>query len=335
MRVVFVALAYGGLSISYLSAVLKKNEHEVFVLFDPMLFGDGEMQMSLLSKIFSYKKILVEEILNLKPDLVAFSVVTDHYKYLSEIAKLIKNKKDIPILFGGIHPTSVPELVIENPFVDIVCVGEGEDAIAELANSFDGSKFDTDIKNLWFKKEGKVIKNDVRPLIKNLDNLPFPDHDQFYSIFFGFRYGYGIIASRGCPFNCTYCNNNVYRNVYGANYSLRRRSVDNVIHELKLAKKKYNPKFIRFHDEVFTSDKGWLKEFSYKYKRYIGLPLFCFVHPHTIDEGGVRLLKSAGCYEVQMGVQTFSDELNRDVLGRNTSIKKIAEVIRLFKKYEI
>lgn len=331
-KIAIISMGHSLLAIEYLSAALKKANHEVKVIFDPMLFHD---QKTILKKILSYKKEIADQVIKSKPDLVAFSVITDYHQHALNLAREIKKKNDVPILFGGIHPTSIPEKVIEENSVDIIGIGECDQAIIELANSINNGKYNTKIDNFWFKEKGKIIKNKIKPLIENLDQLPFPDHEIFFSFSSGFRYGYSTITSRGCPFDCTYCCNNVLRQVYDQKYYFRRRSVKNVIEELIIARKKYNPKFIRFFDEIFTLNKKWLIEFSKEYKKKVNLPFYCLVHASTINEEIVSLLKEAGCYEVQMGVQTYTEKLAKEVFKRSVPLNKVKEAIHLFRKYEI
>jgi radical SAM superfamily enzyme YgiQ (UPF0313 family) len=101
------------------------------------------------------------------------------------------------------------------------------------------------------------------------------------------------------------------------------------------AKKHYGIKRVTFYDEVFTSDRGWLKEFLIEYKKKINLPFFCCVHPSGVDEDSVKLLSSAGCTAVNMGIQTVNRETRRKVLGRNESNEQISKVLNLLSKTNI
>jgi anaerobic magnesium-protoporphyrin IX monomethyl ester cyclase len=335
MRIVFVALGQHYLAIEYFSASLKKNGHEVHLVFDPKLFNDAELVSPFLEKVFSYKEEVIKQVTNLAPDLVCFTVVTDYYSYAVSLAKEIKSRINTFILFGGIHVTSVPEICIKNPYIDLICIGEGDDAIVELANSYHKGKFKKDIKNIWFKSNNKIIKNPIRPPKKDLDSLPFPDHDLYYSVFSGFRGGYYTITSRYCLFGCTYCHNNFMKKLYKNDFALRKRSVDNVIEELVIAKRKYRPKAIRFHDDIFAFDKKWMREFSEKYKERIDLPFSCFGHAYFIDDEMAKLLKNAGCHEIQFGVQTLYKKTQKEILKRYIPPSRIDKTISILKKYKI
>ncbi|MBT3720041.1 radical SAM protein [archaeon] len=332
MKITFIALGSPSHSITSLYTILKKKGHDVDIIYDPMLFSDADLDIPFLSKLFSFKKLVVKKILNINPDLIALSVSTDFYTYAVEICKEIKKKSNTPILFGGIHPTSVPDIVIQNEYVDMICVGEGDISILKLANS---NLKKTNIKNIWFKKNGKIIKNKIEPPVHNLDSLPFPNFDAFYKLGNAFRFGYDLFTARGCPYNCSYCSNNViWDKLYGAK-KYRRRSVESVIEELKRAKKKYNPKIIRIQDDLFAIDKNWLKKFAPLYKKYIGIPYFCFIHPNTVDEETIKILSWSGCSEMEVGFQTVYPKTRSVVLNRHTSNKKLSDAVRLCRKYNV
>ena len=338
MKITFVYSAFESLGLESLSAVLKKEGYQTELVLDPSLFDDTFVKYTLLAKLFSYKKQVIRQILNSQPDLVTFSIVSDNYAWACDIARELKSLKDIPIVFGGIHATSMPEVIINNPFVDFVIVGEAEYALRDLVENIKEKKKGCDIENIWWKNEGKIIANPVRSLIPNLDEIPFVDKDLYYKkIPYYLKRGiYTIMTGRGCIFNCTYCNNNLLKKIYKdkGNYT-RRRSVDNVIEELKIAKSEYKSKAIIFHDETFAYDKQWLREFIQKYRQDIALPFFCWVNAGTIDEEVAKLLSSAGCFEVQMGVQTISEKTRRDILNRYETNAQITDAIRFLKKNHI
>ena len=316
MKVTFVVAGVENLGVEYLSSVLKEHGHQVSLVFDPKLFESEAIKNSRLRRLFDIKNQVVREIVDSEPDLIAFSVFTINYQWALETARSVKKKIDTPIIFGGIHATSVPEVVLKNDCVDMVCVGEGEYALLELVESL-GEEPRYDIQNIWFKRDGEIVRNDVRPLIENLDTLPLPDKQLFYSKQPFLKKDYYIMTSRGCPFACTYCYNNVLKNLYrrkGKCY--RRRSVQNVIDELKWAKSIFRPRRITFADDFFVLDAGWLREFIPRYKAEIGLPFLVMAHPNYIDREIANLLKEGGCFWIIMGIQSVSEVTRRRVLKR-------------------
>ncbi len=339
MVIVFVYSTYESPGIEYLSAVLKAAGHETHLLYDPRLFGrdEGLPTSKLLARWFDQRKLFRQQLKDYRPDLVAFSVVSADYLWACETAKMIKGWMDVPIVFGNIHPTVIPEKVLQNDFVDFVVVGEGEYALLDLVESLAAQKRDYSIQNVWSKREGEIVSNPLRPLISDLDSLPFPDRDLFRRVGRPFDIGIMALGRRGCKNACPYCSNSFRRKLYfGEDYQnpayLRRRSVGNLIRELKEAKEKYNYKLIRFNDDDLAENEQWLKEIYPEYTREIGVPYKCYVNPESINENTIRYLKESNCGEIQFGMQSINPRTRREVLRRYYSNEQVARVIRLIRE---
>ncbi len=305
------------LGIEYLSATLKSRGHKT--------------ELILLEKGKSFENELKQIIKNYDPDFICFSVVTDNYLWACQIAKLIKQIKEIPIVFGGIQVTSCPEEVISNRFIDYIVLGEGEEAIIELVEN--PNKLN--IKNVWLRKKNKIIRNPLRPLVQDLDLLPFPDKELFYKIIPNIRDHYTCIKSRGCPFGCSYCFNNYLKKLYKGQKWLRKRSVEDVIRELEIMKKRWGCKGITFLDDCFTSDKEWLKNFIKEYKKRIDIPFWVISISSFIDKEVASLLKRGGCVAIQMGVQTPIEKMRKEICKRYDTNKDIENAVREVKKQKI
>lgn len=326
MKIVFVVIGVESLAVEFLSSFLKSKGYEVDLVFDPRLFASEAINLSKLAEFFDTKKELAKEIISKQPDLVGFSVFTMNYQRCLDLASEVKKlNKNIPIIFGGIHPTSVPEVVIREKCLDMICVGEGEEAIGELLEDLKGHGKRKDIKNIWFKKSKKIIKNHCRPLIKDLDKLPFPDKEIFYKVYPKFiTEDYFAISSRGCPFACTYCGNNVLRKVYrGLGKAIRQRSPKNICDELALMKEKYHPKQITFADDVFVQDIEWLQDFAKEYKKRINLPYVMLTHPRFVNYQIAKLLADSGCFLLMFGLQSASEKTRFNILKRFESNKEV------------
>ena len=155
-----------------------------------------------------------------------------------------------------------------NDFVDMVCVGEGEYPLLELVETMERGETNHSIGSIWFKENGKIIKNEIRNTVTDLDELPMPAKDLYYSKSTHFSKCYYIMASRGCAYSCSFCFHSYMRELTrDKGKYLRFRSVDKVISELKMAKEKYNIKSIRFFDDSLGSKFSWLEEFSIKYPK--------------------------------------------------------------------
>ena len=337
MKITFVVRGQESLAVEYLSAILKNSGYDTELVFDPGLFDPFLNRHSTLASFFSHRDYIIDKIVNSAPDLVAFSVFSDIYSWACEIAFSLKQKIQTPIIFGGIHPTAVPEIVIKNDFVDYVCVGEGEEALVELVESLEENKDISTIKNVFAKNKGVIQKNSLRPLIANLDALPFPDKELFLKEYKDFITNtYWCITGRGCPCRCTFCYMSSLKNIYKEQkVYLRRRSVDNVIAELILAKEKYKIKNVIFFDSIFTYDLGWLREFCHKYGKNINLPFICDVHAQYITEEVVSLLDMSGCALVNLGVQTAGEKLRKEILNRQETNQQIIQAFKFFDKTPI
>lgn len=338
LKVGFVYPAFENLGIEYISAALKKYGHRTFLAFDPQLFDDLFLNWSKIAQIFDYRKKIIKKLKYEKPDLIIFSVVSDIYPWACEMAKLIKEELGhIPILFGGPHVTAVPERVLEKKFIDYVIVGEGEYPTVELVEALESNEPIDKILNLGFKNRNKIIINETRLLIQNLDELPFPDVDLFLKPNPYAKKEYNIITGRGCVHVCSYCHNSVERNVLWKHRGkyFRRRSIDNVLTELKERKEKYGFETICFWDEVFTYDADWLEEFCERYKEEIGVPFWTFVHPNHISERVVKILEDAGCWEVEMGIQTLNPWVKKNILHRPESKESVQSAINNFRNSKI
>jgi radical SAM superfamily enzyme YgiQ (UPF0313 family) len=337
MKVGFYIPAFEHLGISYLSACLREAGHETAGFLDPLLCKDGAFHTRLTERLFDMEDFVVDQIVKAGVDLLAFSVVTGNFLDARRVAAKVKERCGIPTVFGGIHCSSIPDRVIEKPEIDFVVVGEGEGALVDLANRIEAGQSAHGIPNVWYKDGGRVVSHPPRPVIEDLDTLPFPDKDIFYSVVPSFHQThYMATASRGCCFACSYCNNSRMRRIYeGKGHWRRRRTVDNLIQELQEAQAKYRFADVRFWDEVFIDDRDWLEEFAGKYPQAIGKPFFCWGHARFIDEDVVELLEKAGCQEVNIGVEAVQEKTRKELLGRTDTTAEIVNAIELFRRSRI
>ncbi len=337
MRIGFYVQVFESLGVEYLSACLKQAGHETFVFFDPKLGNDTFMNNSRLARLLDIEDILVEKMLEADLDLVAFSVMTDTYANSLRIAQKLKNSANIKTVFGGIHVSCVPEKVVRETAVDYLIVGEGEQALVELANALQAGDDPNGIPNLGYCGNGEAVLNPLRPLVENLDTLPFPDSELFWKRAGGYRNScYNIVASRGCPLSCTFCCNPLMKKMYkGKGKWHRRRSVDNVIEELKLAREMCSFNRVQFWDDDFVDDISWLAEFSKKYAETIRLPFFAWAHPKNIDEEAALLLAKAGCQELSLGVQSVYPSTRKEYLRRFETDEQIRQAFDALRKTNI
>lgn len=331
------------LPVRTLHAVLKRAGVAVRTLFFKSMNINNTMSPPTEKEI----RLLVEFVRRINPGFVGISLRSTHFKLACRItAEIKKAAGETFVVWGGVHPTICPDKCLE--FADAVCVGEGEEAVAGLARVIANHESPTEIGNLWIRNGEKTIKCEMRPLISDLDTLPFPDFTNTDMFFLsgdgikpmpgpGERTSYMIMTSRGCPFGCTYCCNNILRDIYkGKGGFLRRRSPENVIVELKEARKTFpNLSFITFEDDVFTFNREWLGKFGSMYRREINLPFFCYCHPEYADAETIRLLKEAGLAKTTMGIQSGAEKVRRELYKRNETNEEIIRAARILREYNI
>jgi radical SAM superfamily enzyme YgiQ (UPF0313 family) len=331
----FIQSEHENIGIEYLSASLKKAGFNVNLLFIPKPFDNTSIHFNV--KKNSENQQISTAIKKFHPDIVCFSPFTPEYLWCTQKAKFIKSRfKSIFTLFGGVHVNSVPEFVIKDKSVDALIVGEADFSIIEFAKNF----FTKDLystPSLWIKKGRKLIKNPLLPLPANLDSLPFPDKKIFYEqIPATLRdYSYVIMGSRGCPFSCSYCSNNVYKKLYFGQKRLRFRSPENIIEELKLAKTIYPFKIVEFMDDVLTIDEARLIVLLKLYRHHIKLPFTCFLHPQLVTKKSIEYLKKSGCFWLKIGVQSANEQYRQDFLNRNESNADLIRVSKLCHRYNL
>jgi len=339
-----------------ISAYLKENGYTTQIIFLPDPYGDD-----LIYGENRYNDRVLDEAVSLckKSDLIGISLMTNFFDGAVQITKKIKDSLDIPVIWGGVHPTIRPEESLQ--YADIVCVGDGEEALLELAAKMANGDDYSNTANLWFKSNGRIIKNPLRPLPKSLDIYPFPDYslEDHHILFDGYikpltfeltqlclergtvsaylnNTGYQTMTGRGCPHKCTYCINDAIKNLYhGQNY-LRWRSTIHVMREL-LWVKKHMPYvgYIWISDDAFLgrSIKN-IREFCIEYKKKIGLPFSVLASPLTVTEEKMELLVDAGLIYVQMGIQSGSKKIQELFNRKSMSNERMMKAIRIINKYK-
>ena len=270
-----------------------------------------------------------------QPALVGYSCITGAQTWVrASVERLRAAGVKALVVVGGPHPTFFPEMIEDLP-VEVICRGEGEYPFLELAQALEENREPYQIKNLYFKIGREVIKNDLRPLVADLDSLPFPDRSYYDRYPFLAQNPYKIlITSRGCPYRCTFCFNHVLMQLYGrpASY-VRRRSVAAVMEEIGQIRAAWGLEQIRFSDDHFALNKKWLKEFCHSYRREIGLPYTINARADVLDEERVSLLAESGCRLVCFGIESGREELRNKILKKGISDKEIFQAAQLLKRY--
>ena len=245
-----------------------------------------------------------------------------------ETAKIVRKvNKKIKIVVGGSHVSIDPVEVIKNKEIDVAVYGEGEETLWQLATKNDLSK----IKGIVYKDGKKIIKNEPRELIKNLDDLPFPAWEDLELGKYGLNGGsfnmrkpvFPLVSSRGCPGHCLYCSvNSVWQHKW------RGRSAKNVVDEMELLINKYGAREFAFQDDSVSVDKIRLKEICKEIiERKIDIK---WTTPNgiahwTLTKDLLLLMKKAGCYRITFGIESGDKELRRWV-GKPYSLEQAKDL---------
>ncbi len=287
-------------------------------------------------------ELLMSELMQLKPALIGISLQSAHVHLAKRITAMIKEKLAVPVIWGGAHPTIDPEGCLEH--ADMVCLGEGIEALPELAGRILKNEPYNDTANIWLRNGEGIIRNPMRDPLENLDDMPLPAYGQKNKIYidegrlqqgnsidyigFGlledpYRTIHQTMTALGCPMQCSFCIHGLRLEKY------RRRSVDNVIRELKEVKQN-NPylKMIFFWDNVFHVDKKWCLEFAERYKAEIDLPFYAYTHPLAADREVFTSLRKAGWVFTVMGFQSGCEQTRRDVYNRRETNAQIISSAR-------
>lgn len=314
MRVTFVTSGLEHLGVAALSAYVKAHGHESALVYEPKPFSSNSgPDSALFARLLEpTPEETARRICATQPDVVAFSSYTITHAWSVQVARALKRLMPTPIVFGGPHVSGAPEHSIAEPEIDAVVEGEGEGALLDLLECAEPDRFGrSDVPNVWFHGPSGPIRNPVRPLIPDLDTLPWADKAIFYDRMPAFEREFYLTSRRGCPFRCSFCEYSIFPKQYPGEKPVRRRSVEHVIGELRHWKARGRIRKVFFWDAIFTLDVNWMKEFATAYRSEIALPFECYTHPHAMSRDMAQALADAGCTMVRVGVQT----VNADTLA--------------------
>lgn len=355
-RVTFIAL-YDEycLGVRYMSSILQNAEHHVdIVIFKgvasispadvppPEKQEEGGYYSMCTYTTPQELRLLLDVLKKQGPNLVGMSFSSINFGLAQFLTPIIKKELGVPVIWGGVDTTvNIRENI---QYCDMACAGEGEYPIRDLVNAMDRGGDITRIPSIWVNRDGRIYENPVMKLEQNLDNYPFPDYERenktviFNNQILSGAYppethlysNYMVMATRGCPFSCTYCCSGHYRQIYKGDRFLRRRSVGNVIEELQYCKQNWPWPLerIEVYDDVLPLDREWLREFAPRYASEIGLPFFGYTHPNVGDPENLRVLKEAGIDYLIMGVQSGSQRVLNQFYNRRHSKERTIQTAR-------
>ncbi len=277
----------------------------------------------------NFKKAL-SGIAKIRPDLLLYSSFSSALSVYSEFDRMVKGSFKVRSVIGGPGPT-FDWKCLENSSIDAACVGEGELALVDFINGgFRGNK------NIFCR--GEDAPAEFYPLAV-LDKLPFPDRDVIYrrDPIVRDMSSKQFLSGRGCPYDCAYCFNQKFREIFkGYGAAIRKKSVDYLLEEIRLVQKKYRLLNVVFNDDTFILDKKWFMEFSERFPgETSGLSYTCNVRANLVDEEIAKALSRSRCVGVNWSIESGDDFLRNTVLKRGMSEEQILNTSDMLTKYKI
>ena len=270
------------------------------------------------------------------PDVVGITANTPSFYHVTKIAEICKKvDKNIKVVVGGPHPSALPEETINIQSIDYVVIGEGEITFLELLDAIELGKSLENVDGILYKKDGKVIRNRPRELIKNLDVLPYPARDlmphHLYSPAPTKRVSNfkatSICSARGCPFNCTFCAAKV---VWSRKY--RCRSPQNVVDEIEYCVKEMDIREFNFIDELFTANAERVVKICEEIiLRKLNIAFTCMSRVgRFVNKEILEAMKRAGCKQISFGIESGSQKI-LNAMKKGITIEDARNTIKLVK----
>ncbi|MEA2036092.1 MAG: radical SAM protein [Nanoarchaeota archaeon] len=311
------------LGILYIASVLKKEGHKV----------------DFIDMTFNTDQNIIEKIVK-NSDLVGMSCTSLLFDRVIKFVRDIKElNKDMPCFLGGSHGTINPEDVLKEGF-DYVIIGEGENTVKNLADALSGKIDIESIDGLAFKKEDKVVIKSKMDFIDNLDSLPFPARElwDYESYFKTGTTEIGIIATRGCPYNCLYCKPMIDK-LFGN--KVRKRSAKNVVEEIEKIDIGYKGLFkgkvkLWFKDDTLTlCGVSWFREFKKELaERELEIDWGCHTRVDNVDFELLMTMKEAGLSHISFGVESGSQKI-LNYYRKGTTVEQAVKAFEICRKLGI
>ena len=313
MRVAFLevdterAWAVASIGPGFIGAYLRAHGHEVVLVRAGVDLSDDEV---------------AGRVAELEPGLLGVSLTTRQWLRGRDLVGAIRERIDVPVIAGGLHPTFSPEEVLAAPGFDYVCLGEGEEAMLELVEALAAGDATDAVANVW-NRGGPRPR--LRPPYEPIDRLPPLARDLLDEPLGTVH----MATQRGCPFPCTYCAARIYAELYDGFGSYgRRRSPENVLAELAGLRDQGRLGYVIFLDDTFTIKHRWVKDFCRRYGAELATPFCLHARVETVNEELLQMLAGAGCRQITYGVESGSERVRREVMRRPVTDQRIEDVFR-------
>jgi anaerobic magnesium-protoporphyrin IX monomethyl ester cyclase len=324
-----VGFNYG---VAHMAAILKRAGHEV-----------AFWQLCEEIEPLPTESQFLDRIAREQPDVLAFSVVTNQWAYAQTLAKWARPRFAVPFVLGGVHALANAEEILRTGLFDYVFRGECDNAFPRFVDAWQRGRGVQDLPNLACMEDGRIRINPVGPL-PDLTELPLKDYENMaFQRLIDVKNGWvGLMASRGCPFSCTYCFNHVMVETYKQDLRcgfkdlryIRRFTIGQMIAEIEYLLKNYrNIRTFIFDDDLFTFDKACVREFCEAYHKVTAVPFVVNAHVGFFDDECASLLAAANCRIVKFGVESGSPEIRRTILNRHMTNEGVIEAIAAVERH--
>ena len=332
------------LGLAYLAAMLSQEGYQVKII-DAV----GERYWSYFDwEGHKLRGLNFHEIIDRIPQDAEWIGVSNLYTFAFLVSASLSEKikqefPHIPLVHGGAHSTVMPHYSLSREVIDAVVLSEGEITAVEITKAFAGRRYLSDVDGIAYRNDGDVIVNPKTSYIKDLDSIPFPRRDLLpMEHYFEAREPHGnasvarwttMIASRGCPYGCTFCNTpKIWRRLW------RARSPQNVIDEIKSLKNDYGVEEIHFEDENLCLRKDWTLEYCAKLldqKVGVNWQPSNGIRAESVTPETAAAMKKSGCTNVTIAAESGSQRVLKDIIKKNLKLPKVSEGVKILAQNQL
>jgi radical SAM superfamily enzyme YgiQ (UPF0313 family) len=276
-----------------------------------------------------------------EPDVVGIYATTGQETWaLAAVRRWRRSLPHLKVVMGGPHPSFDIEVLREDGYLDASVKAEAEHTILDLVEAWGAGRSIDEIPNVASLRAGLPVQNPIRPVVGDLDSLPFPDVDVFYKYpFLRAKRVMQVHASRGCQNSCTYCSVGLMKKEWvsgrGDRFN-RTKSVDYLCEEMNDILARY-PGFrmVNFGDAALNMERGWLEGFATKWPERVGLPFACNININYLNEDDIINLKRSGCVSVQFGLESGNEDVRLRVYKKGYTDEIVRRIPALLRKHRI